>query len=613
MTRSLSLKIGVSGVRGIVGESLTPQLVTSFAAAFGTYCGRGPIILGTDTRPSREMVTQAAIGGLLSVGCSPVSLGVVPVPTLQLYVQATGARGGICATASHNPLEWNALKFVGPDGVLLRPNQFAELLDLYHQGDHPRVGANEIPDIQSDDSALVRHQEVVRSSVDVDAIRAQKFRVAVDCCNGAGSRAAPEFLRTLGCDVVEVFTQPAAGFSRAPEPIPSNLGELCKQAKTNDVAVGFALDSDGDRLALVNEHGEAPGEDYTVALIARHVLSQSPGPIVVDVSSSRMIDDVAREFECPVFRTSVGEVNVVEKMFECGSKIGGESNGGVIAPSTNPCRDSFVGMAYVLEALARTGKSLHTLCRELPDYSRANIRIPCRARDVAPALRVFRDRFQDEQLDMTDGVKVEWPDRWVHVRGSNTEPILRIKAEAKTDADASTMVEEAREIFEASCANSSKPTLRKRRPNTVDPLHPLRLKPSIAGPQHTLDSVVKEKNLSGFAVEILHHVRKNFTVRFHQAEFIGKVRRLETSAKSKPVTNLFTMDRVGVTQTSKSEVLRKRIEQVQRAGIGLDDPPVENLVKLRRRNLEIEISHNGLDELFGRTQAALELPNPLGP
>jgi phosphomannomutase len=447
MTHPLSLKIGVSGVRGIVGQSLTPQLVTSFAAAFGTYCGRGPIIIGTDTRPSREMVTQAAIAGLLSVGCTPISLGVVPVPTLQIHVRETKSAGGICATASHNPLEWNALKFVGADGILLRPNQFAELLDLYHQGDHPRVGAHEIADVGSDDTAIRRHRETVLESVQVDAIRDRRLTVAIDCCNGAGSLAAPAFLRALGCQVVEVFTHPEDGFSRDPEPSPENLRTLCEKVQKAGADIGFALDSDADRLALVDAQGHPLGEDYTVALVARHVLGKNPGPVVVDVSSSRMIDDVARDLGCPVYRTRVGEVNVVEKMLDCNARIGGESNGGVIAPAINPCRDSFVGMAFILEALATSSQSLDILRSQLPKYARATEQIPCRARDVAPALRLFRDRYGKEELDLTDGVKVNWPDRWLHVRGSNTEPILRIKAEAKTLAEARTLAEAAREVF----------------------------------------------------------------------------------------------------------------------------------------------------------------------
>lgn len=447
MNHPLSLKIGVSGVRGIVGQSLTPQLVTSFAAAFGTYCGRGPIVLGTDTRPSREMITQAAIAGLLSVGCTPVSLGIVPVPTLQLYTRETKSAGGICATASHNPTEWNALKFVGADGILLRPNQFAELLDLYHQGDYPRVGADEIAELRTGERASSRHQEVVLGGVSVETIRSKKLRVVVDCCNGAGAISAPEFLRTLGCDVVELSTTPTDGFSRNPKPAQEHLQELRDKVRETGADIGFALDSDADRLALVDEKGNTLGEDSTLALVAQHVLSQNPGPVVADISSSRLIDDVAQALQCPIFRTKVGEVNVVEKMIECGAAIGGEAGGGVIAPSLNPCHDSFVGMAYILEALASENVSLSSLRQRLPSYTLLSEQVACRRRDVAPTLRLFRRRFADEKLDLTDGVKVEWPDRWLHVRGSNTEPVLRIRAEANTAEEARELIAAALEIY----------------------------------------------------------------------------------------------------------------------------------------------------------------------
>lgn len=447
MRRPLSLKIGISGVRGVVGESLTPQLVTSFAAAFGSYSGAGPILVGTDSRPSREMVKQAAIAGLLSVGCTPVDLGIVPIPALQMQVRATGAFGGICVSASHNPIEWNALKFIAADGIVLRPNQAEELTDLYHQGVYPRVGAQEVADIRADDTALRRHREAVLRDVDVDAIRARRFRVAVDACNGAASRATPEFLRALDCEVIEIFTNPDEPFPHDPEPTPENLGALCEAVRQSRADIGFAQDGDADRLALVDERGRPLGEDYTVTLAVRHCLQRAPGPVVVNVSTSRMVDDVAAERGCPVYRSRVGEVNVVERMRECGAQIGGEGNAGVIAPAINPCRDSFVAMALLLEALAVEGGTLSAMCDRFPAYALVKERLPCRARDIAPALRRLRDQFQNETLDLTDGVKVMWADRWFQVRASNTEPVARVLAEAPTDLEARALIREALEAL----------------------------------------------------------------------------------------------------------------------------------------------------------------------
>ena len=440
MRKPLSLKIGVSGVRGVVGDTLTPQLITSFAAAFGTYCGGGRIVIGTDTRPSREMVTQAAVAGLLSVGCVPVELGVVPVPTVQLHTRTLGAAGGICVTASHNPREWNALKFFARDGVVLRPNQFEELIDIYHQADYPRVSAHEIAVPEIDDNAIGIHRDVVLRMLNVDLVRKRRFKVALDCCNGAAFASAPEFLRALGCEVVELSTDPEAPFPRDPEPVPEHLCDLRRLVRESGADLGFAVDADADRLALVSDRGDALGEDCTVALAIRHVLSQRPGPVAVNVSTSRMVDDVAAEFGCDVYRSMVGEVNVIEMMLACGAEIGGEGTGGVIVPTINSCRDSFVAMGLVLESLAMEGVTLSELRGRMPSYAMVKEKVPCHARDIAPAMRLLKHLYRDEELVTVDGVKVCWADRWVHVRGSNTEPVMRVVAEAPTTAQAREMV-----------------------------------------------------------------------------------------------------------------------------------------------------------------------------
>ncbi len=450
MPRQLSLKVGISGVRGIVGESLTPQLVTSFAAAFGNYSGAGPILVGTDTRPSCEMIKQAAVAGLLSVGCTPVDVGIVPIPALMMHVRQVGAFGGISISASHNPIEWNALKFIGPDGIVLRPNQAAELTDLYHQGVFSRVGAREISEGRRDDSTLSRHRDAVLAAVNASSIRSRKFKVAVDCCNGAASQAAPQFLAALGCDVVEINTDTGKPFPRSPEPLPENIGGLCDAVRESGADLGFAEDADADRLAIVNERGEPIGEDCTVALSVFQVLRHRTGPVVVNASTSRMVDDIAASHGVPVYRTRVGEIHVVEKMLQCGAVIGGEGNGGVILPSVNPCRDSFVAMALILDALAELGGTIGELRARIPSYAMVKEKLLCQARDMAPSLRLLQDLYKGETLDLTDGVKVLWPDRWLHARPSNTEPILRLMAEAPTQPEAQALLMQAIECLSPS-------------------------------------------------------------------------------------------------------------------------------------------------------------------
>ncbi len=440
MTPRPPLRISVSGVRGVAGEALTPGIVTSFAAAFGTYVGAGPVAIGTDTRPSREMVSQAALAGLLSVGCTPVDLGIVPVPALQHFVRGAKAVGGICATASHHTAEWNALKFFDKEGMVLRPNQFTELLDLYHQDVYSRVGADGITEVVEDGSAAERHREAILGAVDAESIRARRLRVAVDACNGAASTAVGEFLTALGCEVEQLHVDPEAEFPRTPEPTPASLSDLSRRVRESSVDIGFALDADADRLVVVDETGKALDEDFTIALVANYVLRRDPGPLVVNLTTSSMLDDIAAEIGCEVHRTKVGESHVVEHMLECGARLGGEGNGGVIDLRLNPCRDSFVGMAWLLEALAAERGTVSELCGRFPQYHRVKRELSCRPRDIAPWIKLLRFLFREQELDLTDGIKILWPDRWLHVRGSNTESIVRITAESRKERHAKALV-----------------------------------------------------------------------------------------------------------------------------------------------------------------------------
>ncbi|MFH2002380.1 MAG: phosphoglucosamine mutase [Planctomycetota bacterium] len=441
-----SLKISISGVRGIVGLSLTPQLIASFSAAFGSYAGRGPILVGSDTRPSRHMVTQAVFAGLLGTGARVIDLGVVPVPSVQLLVKKKRAFGGIAVTASHNPIEWNAMKFIGPDGLFLNQYRAEELLDIYHQGEFRRVPDREIQQVKRDGSAFEHHLEAILKYVDRDAIAGRKFRVALDCVNGAASEAAPRLLEALGCEYVAINTNMDQPFPHSPEPIPENLGELSALAAKEDVDIAFAQDADADRLAVVCPRLGPIGEEYSLVLAIKQVLKTRKAPVVVNLSTSMLVEDLACEAGVPVYRTKVGEINVTEKLLAEKGAIGGEGNGGVIIPQIHPCRDSFAGMAVILQLLAEEARPLHEIIASLPRYSIVKEKIACPSAAVYPVLKRIEELLgEGVEVDRSDGIRLAWPKRWLQVRASNTEPIVRVIAEAETDEEARSLVQTAME------------------------------------------------------------------------------------------------------------------------------------------------------------------------
>jgi phosphomannomutase len=437
-----TLKISISGVRGVVGQSLTPKLLTRFAQAFGTHTGAGTIVIGRDPRTSGEMVKHAVVAGILSTGSRVIDIGVCPVPTVQLQVRHRRAQGGIAITASHNPAEWNALKFIGSSGLFLDAGQARELLDIYHQGQYTKVGGAEIRTVEEVAGATDLH---IKSILDVlgPLPKSQKrLRVVLDSCNGAGSLVGPKLIEALGAEVIPLNVTPDGSFPRPAEPLAENLGDLCRAVKDHQADIGFAQDMDADRLAIVSEQGLPIGEDYTLVLATLHVLAREKGPVVANLSTTSAVGDVAKRFDCPVFLTKIGEVNVTDAMRQHSAVIGGEGNGGVIYPRINFARDSLVGMALVLHLLAESGKSVTQLLETIPRYSIVKEKMSCPSQRIPVVLRMLRQEFAKFPLDTRDGVKVVTPDGWFLVRGSNTEPILRIVAEAKTEAQAKNMVAE---------------------------------------------------------------------------------------------------------------------------------------------------------------------------
>lgn len=432
MSQKQSLKIGVSGVRGIVGEALTPQLLGSFAEAFGSYVGRGKVMVGSDTRTSKEMVKYAVFSGLLSSGCEPVDLGICPVPTILIRTKYSDAIGGIAVTASHNPAEWNALKFVNRDGLFFNANQGEELLDIYHQGEFVKCSNAEMRKIHVDDGAISFHLEKLLNYLDVDAIRARRFKVAIDCCNGAGSLVTPVLLKALGCEVLPVNIEPNGLFPHDPEPIPKNLVQICSLIKSKKADIGFVQDADADRLAIVDENGSPIGEDYTLVLAADYILSKTPGDVVTNLSTTKTLDDVVSKYGCDLIRTKIGEINVVERIISENAIIGGEGNGGVIFPTIHPCRDSFVGIGIVLEYLAKSKGKFSDIVGKLPRYHMIKGKTYCETAKAHIVVRKLQDVDKKAKVTLLDGIKIEHEDYWVHIRPSNTEPIIRIMVEART-------------------------------------------------------------------------------------------------------------------------------------------------------------------------------------
>ncbi|OGV52623.1 MAG: phosphoglucosamine mutase [Lentisphaerae bacterium GWF2_44_16] len=433
MNKIHNLKVGVSGVRGIVGDTFTPSLVAAFAASYGEYVGGGRVIVGRDTRPSGPMIEHAVIAGLVSVGCQPILAGIIPTPTIQIAVDEYHANGAIAITASHNTAEWNALKFINSSGIFFNETEAAELLDVYNQPDNLFVKEQDYRSVRAIDDAFELHQKRIFRNINVEAIRKARFKIAVDCCNGVGALYARPFLEELGCEVISIFDEADGNFRRRPEPVPQNLSELCRVVRENGCAAGFAQDPDGDRIALIKGNGKAAGEQYSIVLAAEHVLSKTPGNVVVNIQTTKAVEDVAAKYGCKVFYSTVGEINVTRQMLAVNSIIGGEgSSGGVIWPAVHPCRDSFAAMALFLEMMALRSESIDTILDKLPQYHSKTLKFPCSAFKSQQIIRHLRAKYAQHNPVTIDGIRINFDDAWILVRSSNTEPLMRLTTEARS-------------------------------------------------------------------------------------------------------------------------------------------------------------------------------------
>lgn len=460
----MSLVVSISGIRGIVGESLTPEAVVKYAAAFGGYCGRGKIVLGRDGRATGQILANIASSTLLSMGCNVLAIGVCPTPTVALAVEQSGASGGIAVTASHNPAEWNGMKFIGSHGMFLDVSENRRFCEIAERRNRMYAGWDKVGTHKADNSYIDAHIERVLAlpMVNVKAIKRRKFKVVVDCINAAGGVIMPRLLQRLGCTVVEMNCDVSGVFARAPEPVPENLGAVCDRVRAARADLGIVVDPDVDRLVLITEKGEPFGEEYTVTSIVNFVLEKTaagtkgkrahPPIVVVNLSTTRAVEDIAKRHRAKVIRTPVGEINVAKKMKEVGAVVGGEGSGGVILPALHYCRDAVVGTGLVLQMLTESGKTLSDLRKKLPRYEIVKTKVEIGNADPSLILRrIELDIGSNSSVNTEDGLRVDLGDSWVHLRKSNTEPIIRIIAEASSRHEA----EEIAKHFRSRIRNTS--------------------------------------------------------------------------------------------------------------------------------------------------------------
>jgi phosphomannomutase len=447
--------ISVSGIRGVVGSALSPGMALDFVQSYAAFLKKNSVkplvLLARDTRPSGEMMRHAVLAGLIGAGCRVLDLGIVSTPTLQLSIPFHKADGAICITASHNPVEWNALKFFQPSGMYLDKAQGNEVIRIYNDKDFVCGTWEDMGSVETDGEAISRHIEAIMKLVDANAIRARKFKVVLDGCCGAGNTISPLVLRELGCDVVHINADLSGLFPHNPEPLPVNMVQLCEAVKANNADIGFAHDADADRVAVVTNDGEFIGEDYSLVwAIAHYLKNRKRGPVVTNLSTSMAVEAVARMNDCETFRSPVGDANVSGMMHETGAVIGGEGNGGVIMPDIQYGRDGIAALAFTLDFLAKEGKSSGEMHRELPHFFIVKSTIDFPNEKVKPLITWLKSKEKTARIDERDGLRLDWPQNgnttsWAHIRPSGTEPFVRVICEAQTEEEANRMQKHLRD------------------------------------------------------------------------------------------------------------------------------------------------------------------------
>jgi phosphomannomutase len=438
------LIISISGLRGIVGENLTSSVAEEYGFAFGTFLknramgnkGKLSVCIGRDSRPSGEMLKSAVTEGLCKVGVNVIDLGLVTTPCVGVMVRELGCSGGIVITASHNPSQYNGIKLLLDNSMAPPPDAAEQIKQLFFDKQFTFVDSQDSGRVTSNERTDAVHIAKVLAIVDKETITARKFNVVVDSVNGAGGRVTKKLLGGLGCVVTAINDEPTGVFAHTPEPTAENLTGLCDAVKSSQAEIGFAQDADADRLAIVDENGTYIGEEYTLALTAKYIFSKETGKAATNLSTSRMLDDITEEAGSQVIRTPVGEANVAKAMLENNCIIGGEGNGGVIDLRVSPIRDSLVGIALVLQLMTETGKGVSQLVGEIGGYYMSKDKFTAENAQAQQILDLAKKTFTDARLDMSDGCRFDFDDGWLHLRASNTEPVMRVIVEAKDHAAA---------------------------------------------------------------------------------------------------------------------------------------------------------------------------------
>jgi phosphomannomutase len=438
--------ISVSGLRGIVGESLTSEVAQRYVTAFAAELPPGPVLISRDGRASGPMLAATISEALTSAGRNVLDADVAATPTTGVLVRHHQAAGGVQISASHNPAEYNGIKLFSAEGRVIPSAAGQRVLDRYRAGSSTTNGqaigqASRLTDTVSD------HWSLIAPTVHVDRIRECRFKVLLDANHGAGSLLGKRLLEELGCQITILGGVPDGQFEHVPEPTAENLASVLAQVTAIGADIGFCQDPDADRLAIIDEQGRYLGEEYTLAICVNHELSRRIGPIVTNCSTSRMSEDLAEKHNVPFYRSAVGEANVVDVMMARGAVLGGEGNGGVIDPRVGWVRDSFAGMALVLDAMATRQASISQLADELPRYEIVKTKIYVQPEKIGDALAALKKHFADATSDTLDGLRLDWPGKWLLVRASNTEPIVRAIAEAPSAIEAKLLCDQAAEVI----------------------------------------------------------------------------------------------------------------------------------------------------------------------